>query len=56
MDTLDADSLRESLNEILSLESQMREIDSRIKIITNRCQNELLPRQKALILSETAMN
>ena len=34
----------------------MRDIDNKIKVITNRCQNELSPRLKALSLSEAQMN
>ena len=31
---------------------QMSEFDAKIKVINNRCQNELMPRQKALQTSE----
>ena len=47
-DQLEPEAIKAAISDIESLERQMKEIDARIKVITNRCQNELLPRQKAV--------
>jgi len=47
-DQLEPEAIKAAISDIESLERQMKEIDTKIKVITNRCQNELLPRQKAV--------
>lgn len=52
---LDEEALREQVAQLAYLEEQMLEIDGRIKVISNRCQNEHKPREKALKASESSL-
>ena len=52
---LDTQLIQAALSDLEELEVHMKDIDHRIKVITNRCSNELIPRQKALTLSESSM-
>lgn len=45
---IDQEMLRQQVLELQGVESAMRELDARIKVISNRCQNELAPRHKAV--------
>lgn len=48
---IDAEEAAEKIQKIQTAEDQMRTIDQRIKVVSNRCQNELRPRLKALGIS-----
>ena len=47
-ESIDHEELKQLVLEIQGIDAQMKEIDNRIKIISNRCQNELAPRLKAV--------
>eukprot|EP00347_Sterkiella_histriomuscorum_P009867 403339570 len=51
-ETIDIQNIKDSLTQLQEIEQQMKVIDCKIKVVYNRCQNELRPRFKALSMSQ----
>ena len=50
---VDFKNIRDSINNMKEVDIQISDLDKRIKVIYNRCQNELKPILKAIEKSET---